>query len=270
METMTPTPYPDLNALLADLVGGATDVLGQNFFAAYLQGSFALGTGDEHSDVDFIVVTCVELSDRETNGLQELHRHLFAEETPWAQHLEGSYAPREILAAVDPERRPFLFLDNGAQELEPDNHCNSAVVRWVLREHGVVLAGPEPNSFIAPPSRDDLRKEGFDALAEYAVWATAPTKAGGMSEWKQIFLVLAFCRILCMLDTGDVVSKRRGAEWALQTLDPRWHRLIEQSLADRADPWGRVHRPTSQAKKAEALAFVSYVMDELVPEPAVR
>jgi hypothetical protein len=39
---------------------------------------------------------------------------------------------------VDPSRTPFPFLDNGATELVWDNHCNTAVVRWTLRERGVV------------------------------------------------------------------------------------------------------------------------------------
>jgi predicted nucleotidyltransferase len=31
-------------------------ILGANFFGAYLQGSFALGDADLHSDCDFLVV----------------------------------------------------------------------------------------------------------------------------------------------------------------------------------------------------------------------
>jgi hypothetical protein len=52
-----PTAYPELNATLAELVAGATSILGENFCGAYLQGSFAIGDADEHSDVDFLIVT---------------------------------------------------------------------------------------------------------------------------------------------------------------------------------------------------------------------
>ncbi|WJE00770.1 hypothetical protein [Streptomyces antimycoticus] len=53
------TPYQELDALLADLIGTARSILGDTFVGAYLQGSFALGAGDLHSDCDFIVVTTV-------------------------------------------------------------------------------------------------------------------------------------------------------------------------------------------------------------------
>src|SRR5438874_13306026 len=51
------TPFDDLNQLLVELVAGAKEALGDSFCGAYLQGSFAVGDADAHSDVDFIVVT---------------------------------------------------------------------------------------------------------------------------------------------------------------------------------------------------------------------
>jgi len=52
-----PTVYPKLNALLEELVSSVRAILGANFCGAYLQGSFAVGDADVHSDVDFIVAT---------------------------------------------------------------------------------------------------------------------------------------------------------------------------------------------------------------------
>src|SRR5450432_717950 len=46
MPQVTPTPYGELNSVLAELVVGAQAVLGDNFRAAYLQGSFAVGDFD--------------------------------------------------------------------------------------------------------------------------------------------------------------------------------------------------------------------------------
>lgn len=50
-------PCPELDAVLADLVGSARDILGDTFVGAYVQGSFALGAGDLTSDCDFVVAT---------------------------------------------------------------------------------------------------------------------------------------------------------------------------------------------------------------------
>src|SRR6266516_6006391 len=122
-----PTAFPELNCVLADLAEGARAILGDNFCGAYLQGSFAVGDADEHSDVDFIVATHGELSDEQLAGLQAMHAWIYALEAPWAQHLEGSYVPKDRLRRVDPERTQFPFLDNGASELVLDDHCNTAV-----------------------------------------------------------------------------------------------------------------------------------------------
>jgi nucleotidyltransferase-like protein len=51
------TSFDDLNQLLVELVLGAKEVLADSFCGAYLQGSFAVGDADAHSDVDFIIVT---------------------------------------------------------------------------------------------------------------------------------------------------------------------------------------------------------------------
>ena len=51
-----PTPYPELNAVLQELLEILQAVLIDNFVALCLQGSFAVGDFDHHSDVDFIVV----------------------------------------------------------------------------------------------------------------------------------------------------------------------------------------------------------------------
>lgn len=64
MNTQIPTPYPDLNTVLQDLVTSIQEILTDNLVGAYLQGSFAVGDFDIHSDVNFIVVTERDLDDR--------------------------------------------------------------------------------------------------------------------------------------------------------------------------------------------------------------
>ncbi len=62
MTTKQPTPDATLNAALLDLGQGAQAILGDTFTAAYLQGSFAVGDFDVHSDVDWLIVIEDELS----------------------------------------------------------------------------------------------------------------------------------------------------------------------------------------------------------------
>jgi hypothetical protein len=54
---------------------------------------------DVHSDVDFIVVTREEVNGEQAVALQAMHQRIYALDTPWAQHLEGSYARLRRAAA---------------------------------------------------------------------------------------------------------------------------------------------------------------------------
>ena len=58
-----PTPYAELNTVLDELVTCVQAILADNFVAAYLQGSFAVGDFDKDSDVDFLIVTEEEITD---------------------------------------------------------------------------------------------------------------------------------------------------------------------------------------------------------------
>ncbi len=254
------TAFPELNAVLGELVQGARSVLGENFCGAYLHGSFASGDADVFSDVDFMVVTHEELTDEQQLGLQAIHRRIYALETAWAQHLEGSYVPQRRLHRIDWSHSRFLYLDNGSEQLVWDSHCNTAVVRWLLREHGLVLAGPEPQTLVDPVSASDLRREAVARVREYAEWAPEPTEAGPMSRWKQPYLVITFCRLLSTLSEGRVPPKREAAGWALGALDREWRDLVQRALADRADPWERVYQPAASEIIQQTLRFADYAV----------
>jgi hypothetical protein len=255
-----PTAFADLNDVLAELVAGTRAALGAALCGVYLQGSFAVGDADEHSDVDFVTLTEDALTAEQVDALRSLHRRLHVLDSEWARHLEGSYATTRLFRRLDPARTPLLYLDNGASELVWDAHCNTAVVRWSLRERGVVLTGPDPKTVVEPVSAEDLRAEVRAALPEWAAWAGEPTKAGPMSRWKQALLVLSCCRMLHTLASGVVASKREAGEWALGELPARWHDLIRHSLAERPDPWQKVYQPADPRTAAETLAFVGFAV----------
>src|SRR5438094_1286383 len=249
-----PTAFPELNRVLADLVEGARAILGDNFCGAYLQGSFAVGDADEHSDVDFIIVTHEDLSEAQQSDLQTLQEHLYGLDTSWAQHLEGSYVPKELLRRVDPARTPWFYFDNGATEPQWDKHDNTAVVRWSLRECGVVLFGPDPQTLIDPVSAADLQREVVEAIDDWAEWVLTIE----MSRRAQGLIVLSFCRILHTLATGGVTSKRQAGQWALDALPVEWAPLIQHALDDRPDPWRKVHEPADRDAAERTLAFIDF------------
>jgi hypothetical protein len=136
----------------------------------YLHGSFALGAGDEYSDVDFLVVTAGPVERGQLEALQGMHARLYSLDVPWAQHLEGSYAPAAELRRVEPTPSRWWYLDNGSSELVLDTHCNTAVVRRTVREHGIVLSGQPPATLVDRVHPDVLRSEARAAIREYCDW----------------------------------------------------------------------------------------------------
>ncbi len=258
---MNPTPYPELNDVLQRLVESQQAILGDNFVGAYLQGSFAVGDFDLHSDVDFIVVIEDELSDEQVDALQVMHEHIYNLKSQWAQHLEGSYFPRKILKDHAQSGQDLWYLDHGARTLIRSDHCNTIVVRWVVREKGVTLVGPPPQSLVDPISADLLRKYIRDDMIEWGQAILADPDRFN-NRFYQGFIVLSYCRMSHDLHTGTNESKRVGADWAKANLDPSWAGLIDRAWDCRPDPATSVRQPAAPEDFASTLAFVRYVMIE--------
>jgi hypothetical protein len=257
---MLPTPYPDLNAVLHQLVAGVRDVLGDALTGVYLQGSFAIGDFDRHSDVDFVVATEGELSDDHVRALQTAHARVYGLDCVWAQHLEGSYFPTDVLRDCGRRGEPLWYLNHGAWSLLRSNHCNTVVVRWVVREHGVVLAGPGPASLVDPIPTELLRQ---DILDDMRGWGheilTEPERFN--NRFYQGFIVLNYCRMLHDLHTGRVGSKRAGAEWAKAALDPSWSGLVDRAWDCRPNPALSVRQPADPEEFDRTLEFVRHVIE---------
>jgi hypothetical protein len=247
------TSFVELDAVLSQLVDVACAVFGNDLVGVYLHGSFAVGDFDEHSDVDFLVVIRAPVTSVQERQLCSVHAAFPDSIVGWAQHLEGSYVPAEQLRRVDPDRTPWLYVDNGSREMEWSAHDNTAVTRWSLRERGVVLTGTAPTDLVDVVTAEQLRTEAQDTLARFV--SDLDILAGLDSAWAQPYAVATSCRILCALATGTVTSKRAGLAWARDVLDDRWRDLIEQAEVDRPDPWARVHRPARPGSVALTKAF---------------
>jgi predicted nucleotidyltransferase len=250
-----PTSYPALNDVLDRLVAGVRGALSDNLVGVYLQGSFALGDFDEHSDVDFIVVTERPLSDREEAALQAMHGALYDAAPPWSHHLEGSYVCRADWRRHTAPAKPLFYLDNGARSLIHDDHCNTRVVRWVMREHGIALAGPPPDILIDPILPNDLRTEMHETMEKWHDhFAGHPARID--SVWLQSHIVTYYCRMLRTLATGTIGSKKSAVRWALATLALQWHDLVARAWQQRPDPGLKVRQPATPALTKQTLRFI--------------
>jgi hypothetical protein len=67
----------------------------------------------------------------------------------------------------------WLFCDHGHRELIWDTHCNSAHSRWILRHHGITIAGPPAADLVDEVPPQALRDEARRALPEVMTGLTA-------------------------------------------------------------------------------------------------
>jgi hypothetical protein len=275
-----PTPFADLNAVLTVMVDGVRQVLGDTFVGAYLQGSFAVGDADANSDCDFIVVIRRDLTPEEIAAIDAMHTAIHdLPYEPWRHRLEGSYVPEAILrrytleprdppdfprgpdwgdpgtSGTPPRAYPFVYLDHAAKTTVRSEHDNTQVVRWCLREKGVVLAGPDPKRLIDPVSPAVLRAEVRATMDLCLSTGLEPMEA--MAAW-QTFWVGLFCRILHTLHTGAVASKKSGSAWAAVALDPRWRGLIQRAQASRDGDNAARMVPADPEDVAQTRAFAAY------------
>lgn len=238
------TPYPDVNAALRLLLAGVREVLGPRLVGLYLSGSLASGGFEPlRSDVDFVAVTDDALPDEMLPALKAMHARVTASGLPWAAKLEGVYIPQRALRRYDPAQawHPALRVDGS---FDVDGLGSDWIIQlYTLREQGIALAGPGPQTLIDPVLPDDLRQAALATLREW--WAPMlGDHARLRSREYQAYAALTMCRALYTLQFGAVGSKALAARWAQETLGGRWEALIEMALA-----WPRPRKQTGCTRR---------------------
>jgi hypothetical protein len=226
-----PTPYPDANEVLCALLLGVQATLGDHFVGLIVSGSLACGDfAPQRSDIDFVVVTADVLADEMLPALEAMHACITASGLKWAKKLEGSYIPQAVLRRYDPAcaQHPALRVDG---TFSVDGHGSDWVIqRHLLREKGIVLAGPPPVTLIDPVTSDALRRATLETLREW--WLPQLQDHSRLhSREYQAYAALTMCRALYTLEQGDVASKPAAVRWATRVLDERRSALIERALA---------------------------------------
>jgi len=253
MSATDPTPYPDVNAVLRLLLSRVRAVLGDYFIGMYVHGSAASGELDpQRSDIDFLVVTTDELPEEMLPVLEAMHTRITASGLKWAAKLEGSYIPQQALRRYDANRahHPALRVDGS---FGVDEHGSDWVIqRHVIREKGIVVAGPAPQTLIDPVRPNELRRAVLGTLREW--WSPQLHDHSQLrrSEY-QAYAVLTMCRALYTLQHGTVVSKAVAARSAQEALGERWAALIERALA-----WPQ---GSQSDEMDETLDFIRYTLE---------
>ena len=174
-----PTPWPEVDLAVLRLLDGVGQAAGDQLVGLYLHGSLALGDFyPPASDVDFHVATAAPLGQPALERLGAMHA-AFKAEGGWVARLEGVYLPpgplRRLAAAS--ERCPTVGTD---WDFGPGRPGPTWVLdRWVTRERGVVVTGPDPRELIDPIGPGELRA----AVLASMLGDWAERAAGGDVAW---------------------------------------------------------------------------------------
>jgi len=258
-ENDSPTPIPEVNMVLLDLLKDVKRILKGNLVGMYLEGSLANGDFDEDSDIDFVVVTREDVSENIFLALQAMHEQINLLDTQWSVNLEGTYISQAALRRYDPGHAYFPNIERGSGErLKMVSHEETwNIHRYILREHGITLVGPPPKTLIDPVASNQLRQTMEQALNG---WATPILDHPEVILHKgyQSYTVLTLCRILYTLEFDDVVSKHKAARWVNETQGETWSALIDQAWIGRHQP----QFPASSDMINRTLDLIRYTIDK--------
>src|ERR1051325_5687082 len=166
----SPTSFREVNDILQDLLKDVQQILGFHFVGMYLEGSLANGDFDEDSDIDFVVVTDEDISENIFAALYTMHERLNLLDTQWSTNLEGSYISQQALWRYDPNHVNHPNMQRGfGERLKMVPHDETwNIHRYILRERGIVIIGPDPKTLIDAVSPNDLRQAMLPALHGWA------------------------------------------------------------------------------------------------------
>jgi len=248
------TPYPAINAVLCAWVEGVKRLLGKRIVGLYLSGSLAYGDFvPERSDIDLQAVVQNPLSKDELGSVEQLHRQIEERSPQWADRIECSYVPLELMRELTPPPTPRPWWGFGTFYAEAPAGNEWIINHYLLSKHGIALEGPDFNELIPGIDIESVRRASAKDL--FQEWVPKIDDAEWLSNSHyQSYLVLNLCRILHTVIGGEPGSKKVAGAWAKATY-PQWKGLIEE-----ADRWTYGDK---MKRQADAAAFLRFTVDRV-------
>ena len=222
----------EIDNLINSFVERSKAILKENLVGVYLHGSLAMGCfNSQKSDIDLIIVVNEPLSD----AIKKEYLDMVVE--------HNAKAPKkgiEMSVVLQKACQPFIYptpfeLHFSAGYLDwykenPDDYIRKmkgtdkdlAAHFTIINKRGVCLFGlPINEVFAEVPASDYMNSIWYDV--EHA-----------KKEIKHypMYLTLNLARVLAYKEEGLVLSKKEGAEWAINNLPEEYHPLIRSAFSD--------------------------------------
>jgi len=142
-------------------------------------------------------------------------------------------------------------------------------VTWhTLAHHGIAIRGPERDGLQIRTDEAELRTSMLGNLNGYWHRWAERTRRGGLITTRALprrsaaWGVLGAPRLHYTITTGAIATKEPAAQYALEVFEPRWHGLIEDTLAYwRGAPAPRPYRHHPTRRHRDAAKFVASVIE---------
>ena len=244
----------ELSHFLSKLGRDFPALLGDQLVGIYLWGSLTYHAFDaRHSDVDCIVVTQRDLTDREFSDLEQWFQRAW-ETDPWARKLDLRCVIQHEL--LDKKSRCCQF--HFGEFTRTGSDANPFIC-INLKESGITLWGVDARRVAPDVSRAVLR----DALLLETAYLKEDLAANSGNPSDLAFQHLAYavltaCRIGYTARHGTLASKQQAHDWALRTLPAAWHPLVTAAEKNRR----RLTGVKTAGDESAALEFVRFIEDD--------
>jgi hypothetical protein len=98
----------------------------------------------------------------------------------------------------------------------------------LVRERGIVVAGPDPKTLIDPVAPGELQASCAAIMRDWEPLLAQPERFD--AEYR-VYTVLTMCRVLYTLEHGAVVPKAAAAAWARERHRAGWGGLVDRAVA---------------------------------------
>jgi hypothetical protein len=247
---------PEVTKALGELRCRLRGLLDERLVGLYVNGSLTLGDFDpEQSDLDLLAALSSEVGEHELQALGQLHAQFIRKHPTWDDRVEIAYVSTEGL-------RTFKSRPSCVANISPGEPLNRRLVgrEWIVgyylvREHGIALLGPPPETLIDEISRDEFVGAVREYFARWRDLSPPPATRG-----PQRYAVLTMCRGLYALRHGGVISKKQAALWAQREF-PTWAAVIEQAIT------AANNDPASETDSRDTARFVEFAVATAADRP---
>ena len=222
----------EINDLISTFVDSTKDILGENLVGVYLHGSLAMGCfNPQRSDIDLIIVVNKSLSDSTKREYMEMVVE---------HNTQGPAKGIEMSVVLRSVCKPFIYptpyeLHFSTGHLDwwkenPDEYIRElkgkdkdlAAHFTIINNRGKCLYGL--------PIREVFGEVSASNYMD-SIWYDVE-HAKKEIKYFPMYLILNLARVLAFKENGLVLSKKEGAEWALNKLPFEYRKLIQDALLD--------------------------------------